>query len=177
VNVEERKKNAHFRDATDAFDLNDFPICRRNDDGRVVRNPSRWIAKEECDEECQCQQNRSEYEPGKPERRGSQDNQGNQKAEGVSDNHEMLVVLLMRQKERGTAPCPSSRASLRVLMAQLVSKISDQCIHLVFKMQFLLFQCDFFDLILFGKEMVGLKLLKFIFVLVVFFDQAAKIRI
>src|SRR5204863_8773456 len=52
-------------------------------------------------------------------------------------------------------PKSEFRNLLRMLMTQFVAKLLNHGVHLVFELEFFLFQSDFFDVILFGQVMAA----------------------
>jgi hypothetical protein len=129
MNIEERQKDAHFSDVTDPFDLHDLSIGRRNDHRRIRRNRPAGIPKKECHEGHQNEQDYSDHERVQPECTSRQEKQWNQKLKGIAGDH--------KGKEFGAGPEAGASGpdpDLGVLMAQLVSEILDQRVHLIFQM-------------------------------------------
>ena len=64
-----------------------------------------------------------------------------------------------------------------MLVTRFASKLLDHGVHLVFQVQFLLLQSDFFNVILFSHVVAIMQFVKLTFIQFVFFDQTAKLWI
>src|SRR5438067_5608071 len=88
--------------------------------------------------------------------------------------------LLEAARYRACAPPVNSHMSFKrkvvlgMLVTRFVSKLLDHGVHLVFQVEFLFLQTDFFKVILLRHVVAIMQFVELTFIQFVFFDQTAK---